>query len=155
MHLVHHQFGLLRPHTEHELIWRKCLFEFGKSVFYSYSHLSWERERETKKEKQFRQLFTCIKTKTFNIRTFVERHFKIDMHFGIVVVCGLCVRNVFVQNEIYSHFVRLTCFDIIWHIANSRTNRKIFSTAFRLLSFFLSLSLSWKHMKTWPDHRSQ
>lgn len=30
MHLVHNELGLLRPHTEHELVWWQRLFEFGK-----------------------------------------------------------------------------------------------------------------------------
>lgn len=74
MHLVHHQFGLLWPHTEHELVRRKCLFEFGKFNFFiptSTQCLS------TRHIKSFSQLFArnCIRSNIFKTMKFVESYF--------------------------------------------------------------------------------
>lgn len=99
MHLVHNQSGVLWSHSEHELIRRQCLFEFGKFFFLL---LSFYFKPQSKTRNRIK------------IELHKNRKKLVEINLEISLTCIrlllVVLKNVFVPNNIYSRCVQLTCF---------------------------------------------
>lgn len=152
MHLVHHQFGLLRPHTEHELIWRKCLFEFGKSVFYSYSHLSRERERERQRKKNNSDNFShALKPKHLIYEHLLKDISKL-ICISVLLLFVACVFEMFLCKMKFIHILFGWRASISYGtLPTVAQTEKYFLQLFAYCLFF---SLSLSHENTWKLDRT-